>query len=124
MKEQDIPMHLTLAQTFLSFSGRIGRRTYWLALIALLIVSGALDRIGAAVPMNPDGPVDYLLGGMGLWSFLSLTAKRAHDRGASGLWCLILFIPMLNVIWFFMNGLGGGQTSANAWGQTQPGPFG
>ena len=103
---------------FTSFDGRIGRQTWWLGLIALivlqwivlfvfsLIVGGSM--MGTMDPNNPDA-MSQAMGAVSipfiiiflifLWPSLALYTKRWHDRGKSGWWTLILLIPLIGALW-------------------------
>ena len=46
----------------------------------------------------PFGILTLLL----LWPSICLYAKRWHDRGKSGWWSLIIFVPIIGSIWFLV----------------------
>jgi uncharacterized membrane protein YhaH (DUF805 family) len=103
-------------ETFTSFSGRIPRKTFWLAFLVLLIAQWVLFAIfGGMSMMNVDmadpaaaeqamadmWPI-YLIGLVFLWPSLAVQVKRWHDRDKSGWWVLISFVPLIGFIWFLI----------------------
>jgi uncharacterized membrane protein YhaH (DUF805 family) len=112
-------------ETFTNFDGRIPRKTFWLGLLVLMIISWILQMILFAVfgvgmlKMDPNAtpeaaaaaaaaamskmllPLGILLL-ITLWPSLAIYAKRWHDRNKSGWWSLILFIPFVGAIWMLI----------------------
>jgi uncharacterized membrane protein YhaH (DUF805 family) len=88
---------MKLQKILFSFEGRIGRGTYWLAILALivavLVVTIApflLDSEAAAVLMLAlTSQVIWLLS---LWPILAVGAKRLHDRNKNGWWLLVFWL--------------------------------
>lgn len=104
----------TLWNILFSFQGRIPRRTYWLWLIApvvmLVLIVGLtaplLEQAPAAVgPETP--PVRSSMSELLFlalliplfWIRLAVSVKRWHDLGKSGWWYLIGLIPLVGGIW-------------------------
>ena len=86
----------------LSFEGRIGRRSFWMTVLAIFVLS-IIARIIDAVIQSPTyygtGIVSGLLGLAMIYPAIALYAKRWHDRGKSGWWSLIGLIPIIGSIW-------------------------
>jgi len=105
--------------TFTSFEGRIGRRTFWLSAVILTILQWVLYAVvGGMSMMSRDASNPSMVGQdlqnvwpawiitlVFLWPALAVYAKRWHDRGKSGWWSLILFVPLFGYIWFLRSGL-------------------
>lgn len=80
----------------------------------------------ASGPLPPDAkvsfnPISMAVFGVGyvlaLWTSLATQVKRWHDRGASGWWVLINFIPLVGGIWTLVScGFLEGQKGANKYG--------
>src|SRR5688572_29580457 len=109
---------------FLSYSGRIGRGAYWLALIAVGVAQflAIWGLIGLATPgleslMPRDGVLTEALlselwwrlvipGGIICVLFLyptyAVTTKRWHDRDKSGWWSLIGLVPIIGGLWMLI----------------------
>ncbi len=103
---------------FTSFDGRIGRQTWWLGLIALMVVQWIVlfvfslivggSMMGGFDPNNPE-TMGMAMGAISipfiiivlifLWPALALYTKRWHDRGKSGWWSLIMLIPLIGALW-------------------------
>jgi len=87
---------MELKKILFSFDGRIGRRTYWLAILAL-IVGGQVLTVGpflldseqAAVLMLVLSQFIWLLS---LWPILAVGSKRLHDRNKNGWWLLVYWL--------------------------------
>jgi uncharacterized membrane protein YhaH (DUF805 family) len=125
---------MTLWQTLFGFSGRIGRGSFWLLVIAVLLLDLAVlvlvsdwihaDYLSAGAPHRPGG--NFVGAGFGLllvaagsgWTFLALKVKRAHDLGHSGRWLLIGLIPVYGVArLLFELGFRAGSPRRNRYGE-------
>ena len=103
----------------IGYSGRIGRTTYWLSYIALGVVQlaaiwgllqlshGTFSELaqysdGRDIPaealqtfgMHVMLPI-FIVGLLFLWPQYAIATKRWHDRGKSGWWSLIVFVPII-----------------------------
>jgi len=102
---------------FTSFQGRINRKPFWLALIALTVISmvafGVVSAIfGTFTPTGDAGSYSMNFSPIGwvfmavlyialLWAGLAIGVKRLHDRNRSGWFYLLMLVPILN-IWMFV----------------------
>ena len=100
-----------------SFEGRISRQTYWLFIVATMVV--------CLLPMyflfgdNVEGASHYLnvMSVLLIWPSLAVQAKRWHDRDKSGWWILINFIPIIGWLWALIeNGFLKGTEGPNRYG--------
>jgi uncharacterized membrane protein YhaH (DUF805 family) len=112
-------------QTFTSFDGRIPRKTFWLSILVMIILTWILEFIlfatfGASMMSvdpnaTPEAAAAAMQESMGqmmvpigililitLWPSLAIYAKRWHDRDKSGWWSLILFVPLIGAIWLLV----------------------
>jgi uncharacterized membrane protein YhaH (DUF805 family) len=87
---------MKLQKILFSFDGRIGRRTYWLAILALIaavvvftFAPFLLDSEAAAVLLLVVSQFIWLLS---LWPVLAVGAKRLHDRNRNGWWLLVFWL--------------------------------
>jgi uncharacterized membrane protein YhaH (DUF805 family) len=127
-------------QTFTSFDGRIPRKTFWLALLVMLVISWILQFIifaifgGGAMTVDPTlspeaqaAAMEQAMSGMmlplgivillTLWPSLAIYAKRWHDRNKSGWWSLIMLVPIIGGIWMLVElGFLRGTEGANRFG--------
>jgi len=88
---------MTLQKILFSFEGRIGRRTYWLATLALIVAVQVLtfapfllDSEAAAVLLL--ALTSQLVWLLSLWPMLAVGAKRLHDRNRNGWWLLVFWL--------------------------------
>lgn len=112
-------------QTFTSFNGRIPRKTFWLAILVMIVISWVLQFIlfaffGAgmmsidpnATPEAQAMAMEQAMSGMALpiiiialitlWPSLAIYTKRWHDRDKSGWWSLILLVPLIGGLWMLI----------------------
>lgn len=110
--------------------GRIGRGSWWLAqfiAIPVIILVGMSGLAGTVSLADPDAP-SAMTGAAGfliiavaviatLWINVASTIKRFHDRGKSGWWFLIVFVPLIGGIWQLVEcGFCSGEDGDNAYG--------
>lgn len=101
-----------------SFSGRVGRGTFWLigigsALVFYLAIFLAVTNVGE----EAAGALLLLLYVPLVWISLANSAKRWHDRNKSGWWILIAFVPLIGPFWAFIEqGFLPGDRSPNRFG--------
>jgi uncharacterized membrane protein YhaH (DUF805 family) len=107
-----------------SYNGRINRAQYWLGgfgvffvgfllIIALAIGSGANFADAKDNPAAAIGALASFFLWLGLillvmsWCSLSMQVKRFHDRGQSGWWSLLAYVPSLGATFGIIGSLGG-----------------
>ncbi|HTJ56797.1 MAG TPA: DUF805 domain-containing protein [Devosiaceae bacterium] len=120
---------------FLSYSGRIGRVTFWLALLVLTVIEfgaiallmlGARDVFEAAANHQslPSQEVlvrvfvpMFIVTLLFLYPTYAIYTKRWHDRDKSGWWSLIGFLPIIGSLWMTIElGFLGGTEGGNQYG--------
>jgi uncharacterized membrane protein YhaH (DUF805 family) len=110
-----------------SHRGRINRAKFWLGAVLLAILNTVVFSVaGAYSASNEDQSslvfiVLAVLCGLALvatiYGSLCLGIKRYHDRGKSGVWVLIQFVPAIGALWYFIEaGCLRGQLGPNAYG--------
>ena len=111
-----------------NFQGRANRAKFWLVSLGVLIVEMILFGVlGGGAMMSGDMPSLSSFGAMGVvaalvlivavWISLAVAVKRWHDRGKSGWWVLIAFVPVIGGLWYIVEcGFLKGTTGANAYG--------
>jgi uncharacterized membrane protein YhaH (DUF805 family) len=115
------------------FQGRIGRGMWWLAQVVALptiYLGGASLVLGliAASTTETVQDLNLSLGGsmvliliatiiIGVWINFSSMIQRYHDRGKSGFWCLMMFVPFIGLFWVVIEcGFCSGDDGYNQWG--------
>jgi uncharacterized membrane protein YhaH (DUF805 family) len=108
-----------------SFSGRIGRLPYWGVSILLgFLYLGLRWLIPESVVTDPNAQIGIptlLVALVALvvliWISLAIMVKRFHDRDKSGLWVLIMFVPVIGALWILIElGFLGGTEGPNDYG--------
>jgi uncharacterized membrane protein YhaH (DUF805 family) len=76
-----------------SFSGRINRGKFWLAVLVYIIISIVLAIITAIIGSPTVTNILGFIVNLAVFiSGLSVAAKRLHDRNKSALWLLVFYI--------------------------------
>ena len=105
------------------FSGRIGRGTFWLGSLVLLLVLMA-SIVGLAGLMRPTGATQgeltllYASLFVALWVSAALIVKRLHDRDKSALWYPLFGLGPFVAYWL------GVEFSSNISNQLSPAQLG
>lgn len=99
---------------FANFSGRARRREYWLFALATVIISALLKVLGLLVATTGSAVLIGIVSFVGivysigiLIPSLSVTVRRLHDIGRSGLWLLICLTIVGGLVIFIFSLLPG-----------------
>ncbi len=97
------------------FQGRTNRAKFWLVALALLVIEFiVLGVLGGSAAMSDDpqqalaslGPVAgivlVIFGLAVTWITIAVGIKRFHDRNKSGVWILIIFVPVIGGLWYLI----------------------
>ncbi len=98
----------TCLAKYVDFKGRASRSEFWwfylfviIVYVICSIISPTLARISSLVFLLP---------------FFAAFARRAHDTDRSGWWSLILFVPILNLVFLIWYGVSEGSKTPNQYG--------
>ncbi len=91
------------------FEGRITRLQFWVGVggaVAMLVLANALT----GSELDPDTGQRVVTGSFlstlllmaGSWVLMAVTVKRLHDRGRSGWWALLYFVPF-GIFWLLVD---------------------
>ncbi|MBS1914052.1 MAG: DUF805 domain-containing protein [Bacteroidetes bacterium] len=87
---------MLLLRLFFSLHGRIARGDFWYATLVILsifiVLSIVLETLFSPAASWVLYPVLY-------WTLLAVAIKRYHDIGRSGLWLLLLLVPVIGPAW-------------------------
>lgn len=85
-----------------TFEDRINRARYWTGIIIVLALEIVV--ISAMVTINtwPMMGLGIILLLLLIWPAYALTVKRFHDRGKSGWWVLMWFVPIIGHLWILI----------------------
>jgi uncharacterized membrane protein YhaH (DUF805 family) len=91
------PRAATVPWVLFGLDGRIGRQAYWLGFLLIVALGSlAFSPYRSGLPEDPD-LYFMVLAGIGLWMEVALVMKRLHDRSLSGLFALLLLVPLVNI---------------------------
>ena len=93
---------MSFSQLYFSTEGRIPRSTYWLKyylpLLGISMLGWLLDyAMGTYDAEYGIGLVSGTISFLIIWPSIAIYVKRIHDRDRSGLFLLLLFVPLLNI---------------------------
>ena len=119
---------MSISSLLWSFEGRIGRAQFWLGLLLVILIGVAFGIVvglidGGENLQRPQemGPVASIIAVIGLLTMtiaqLAVYVKRFHDRGKSGWWVLIAFVPLIGFFWILIElGMLAGDPGPNTYG--------
>jgi uncharacterized membrane protein YhaH (DUF805 family) len=113
-----------------SFDGRIGRKAWWLFLLASFVIMFGIQMVAlgpmmAAAMENPEAAAQmsmpiwvWIIFIPLIWMSLAVSAKRWHDVDKSAWWILISLIPFVGgLIALVFNGFIAGTPGPNRFGE-------
>lgn len=116
---------LTVRWVLFGFRGRIGRKSFWLAALLMILIQAVV--IAQVVSIPEESPAFALWGFVILavwiasaWAAFALAVKRLHDLGLPGILAFGLLIPAVSIIAFLLLAFLPGSPKANEHG---PPPF-
>lgn len=106
---------MSLVQKLFGFQGRIGRRDYWLIVLAVVVFNAVamavfprpflppallseqdpLSRATAAATIFKANWINTVVGLALLWPAFAAAVKRCHDRNKSGFWLVAFWGPAI-----------------------------
>jgi uncharacterized membrane protein YhaH (DUF805 family) len=107
----DIPQDVKI----FSVRGRIGRVRYIVNLMGLYLFVGVIAAGLQAIGIKSDF-LSLVLGALYLVMLVMLTVQRCHDFNTSSWLSILIIIPVVNFIFWFIPGTDG----ANRWGNKTP----
>ena len=101
-----------------SFNGRINRKPFWLFQLGWILAFGAIGGIANVLGGESGASMIFLIPILVLiWSSLAVQVKRWHDLDRSGLWVLIMGIPIIGFLAFLYQGFSSGTDGENRFGK-------
>lgn len=109
---------MNVTSYFFGFEGRIGRGSWWLGMVVLVLTNLLIAFIAVAVQSEPLAMVPAIIVRFAmLWPWFAISAKRWHDRDKSGVWSLITLVPLIGGIWMLVEcGFLRGKSGSNNYG--------
>lgn len=106
---------------FLTNEGRLDRQPFWIGVIILFIILLVARFIIHIIFGHGSGIahlLELIVALVLLYPSVNLGIKRFHDRDKSGWWVLIVLIPVIGWIWYFIEAGCQGRTAPIATIQT------
>ena len=108
-----------LTTRYAQFSGRAGRREFWLFMLVhfiLIVITSILDRLLLGdFSSDSGGLIGGIYGLVTIVPALALGARRLHDVGRTGWWqALVAFWPLTGAFGFWVAALDEGGSSPEA----------
>ena len=97
-----------ISTRYAQFTGRAGRKEYWLFVLVNLMVATSFAIIGGtwvnvdALENFSANPITTIYGLIIIIPVLALGARRLHDIGRSGWWQLFILLPVIGWILLFV----------------------
>lgn len=96
---------VTVGWVLFGFKGRIGRKSFWLAALLMILIQAAII---AKISSYPEDHPALVFWGLTLlatwlataWVGLALAVKRLHDIGLPGILAICLLIPAVSFFAF------------------------
>lgn len=88
--------YVDVLKNYVGFSGRAHRTEFWMFALINWVVSVVLGIIDGV--LNTGGAIGTLYGLAVLLPCIAVAMRRLHDTDRSGLWLLLVFIPILGWI--------------------------
>ena len=99
-----------MRELLFGFEGRIGRRVFWTVQIPVLVLFWLYGQhvdplLARWFPYSVFEGVTFALvfAAPLIWVQCAIVIKRCHDRGKSGFWALLLFIPVFGLLWLLID---------------------
>jgi uncharacterized membrane protein YhaH (DUF805 family) len=111
---------LAVIKNYAGFSGRAGRREFWMFYLVYILIFIALAIVGAILPDSIALVSSALTGIFALAMFiptLAVSVRRLHDTDHSGWWMLLGIIPLAGLYILYLLIIEGTQ-GTNRFGDT------
>jgi uncharacterized membrane protein YhaH (DUF805 family) len=99
-----------MGELLFGFEGRIGRGRFWAGQLPVLalgwLYQANVERL--LVEWMPGSifmgfAVALILALPLFWIQAAITIKRCHDRGKTGFWSMLLFVPVVGLVWLVID---------------------
>ncbi|WP_417677635.1 DUF805 domain-containing protein [Roseibium sp.] len=120
----------TVLSNYFTFSGRANRAEYWWWMLFMFLTAVVMVLVDAFFiapsfsqsPIALDGksPASLVTNLLLFFPSLTVSVRRLHDIDRSGLWILIVLVPLIGALLLFIWSLQGGTRGSNSYG---PAPY-
>ena len=113
--------YLKVLKNYVGFSGRARRKEFWMFALfnfIFLTVAAFIDNVlGTVYEYSYFGTFYYVYGLAVLIPGTAVAVRRLHDVNKSGWMYLIVFIPFIGAIWFFILMVSDSHHGMNIYGE-------
>lgn len=112
---------MAVIKNYAGFSGRAGRREYWMFYLVYLVIYVALAIASAVLPgtLGSAFGILVLVFAVGLLvPSIAVGIRRLHDSDRSGWWLLIVLIPVIGIFWLLYLMIIEGTPESNRFGSS------
>lgn len=102
------------------YSGRISRASYFLSLLAISIFMGFAQSLMQDSQKNITIFISTVATFVLFYLIISIWVRRLHDVGMSGWWALVIFAPVINLIFYVVLIFKAGYPKKNKYGPQPP----
>lgn len=94
-------MQLLIA--LLSFRGTLSRGEYWAWTVMVWLLFCILrTSFGMWLEPSIGHAATLAIDALALWTLIALSIRRLHDRARSGVWLLMILVPVIGAVWLFV----------------------
>jgi len=111
-------MSIDFKSVYLSFEGRLSRKDYALLYILPMFVICAISQVLDNALMGGMQFFSAIACLLMIWPAIATTSKRLHDWDKSGWFQLLLIVPIVNVVFWFVMVFYPGTPGPNRFGET------
>ena len=112
--------YLKVLNDFRDFSGRARRKEYWMFIVFNIIFVALAARLDDILGLYNyeygSGPINGIYSLIILIPSIAVAVRRLHDIGKSGWMLLVVFIPLIGVIWLIVLFVREGDLGPNEYG--------
>lgn len=92
---------MTVVKNYVGFTGRAGRKEYWMFYLIYILIFVALSILSTMLPKI--GGILAIVFVLGLFlPTIAVTIRRLHDTDHSGWWMLITVIPLVGLYLLYL----------------------
>ncbi len=106
---------------YFNFSGRARRKEFWVFMLFNVFLIWLLSMVDATFETQHFTTASYAYSLLVLIPSITVSIRRLHDSGKTGLNLLLIFIPIIGWIWLLILLIMVGDPRTNRWGQYSKG---
>ena len=115
---------LMALQKYAQFTGRSRRKEYWMFTLFVAVIGIVLGAVDALIGLRTAGGIGLLGGLFSLATLvpgIAVSVRRMHDTGRSGLWLLVVLVPVVGWLAFVYFAVQDSEPGDNRYGPNPKG---